>query len=151
METQPFETWRILDMSQGLAPEWASSTIFCLVESGKGRPETKTPPSWLIPECPGFKVPSFCSKQIPILWNQSITVYLLCSGHPNRAEESALWIRARAKTSKYSWFCGQFNDYNIVLQGDAGGLQQTFIDSVLFCRQLFLQKISYARSFSRIP
>ena len=39
-------------MSQGLAPECASSTIFWRVESGKGRPETKTPPNWLIPECP---------------------------------------------------------------------------------------------------
>lgn len=28
------------EISQGLAPEWASSTIFCRVESGSGRPET---------------------------------------------------------------------------------------------------------------
>ena len=39
-DTHPFETWSIRDISQGLAPEWASSIIFCLVESGKGRPFT---------------------------------------------------------------------------------------------------------------
>ena len=52
LETQPLETWRILDMSQGRAPEWASSTIFCRVESGRGRPLTNTPPSWFTPLCP---------------------------------------------------------------------------------------------------
>ena len=49
-ETHPFDTCRMREMSHGLAPECASSTIFCLVESGNGRPETNTPPSWLIPE-----------------------------------------------------------------------------------------------------
>ena len=39
-DTHPLETWSILDISQGLAPEWASSMIFCRVESGKGRPFT---------------------------------------------------------------------------------------------------------------
>ena len=31
-------TCKILDISQGLAPLWASSTIFCRVASGSGRP-----------------------------------------------------------------------------------------------------------------
>jgi hypothetical protein len=39
-------------MSQGRAPECASSTIFCRVESGRGRPLTNTPPSWFTPLCP---------------------------------------------------------------------------------------------------
>ena len=39
--THPFETCNIREISQGLAPEWASSTIFCLVESGRGRPILK--------------------------------------------------------------------------------------------------------------
>lgn len=42
-------TCSILDMSQGRAPLCASSTIFCLVESGKGLPFTNTPPSWFTP------------------------------------------------------------------------------------------------------
>jgi hypothetical protein len=40
LETHPLETWRMREMSQGLAPEWASSTIFWRVESGRGRPLT---------------------------------------------------------------------------------------------------------------
>ncbi len=39
-------------MSQGRAPEWANSTIFCRVESGSGRPLTYTPPSWFTPLWP---------------------------------------------------------------------------------------------------
>ena len=39
-------------MSHGRAPWWANSTIFCLVLSGKGRPLTNTPPSWLTPLWP---------------------------------------------------------------------------------------------------
>ena len=57
-ETHPFETWRILEISQGRAPEWANSTIFCRVESGNGLPLTKTPPSWLIPLWPADKTRS---------------------------------------------------------------------------------------------
>ncbi len=45
-------TCSILDMSQGRAPLCASSTIFCLVESGKGLPFTNTPPSWFTPLWP---------------------------------------------------------------------------------------------------
>lgn len=52
-ETHPLDTWSILEMSQGRAPEWASSTIFWRVESGNGLPFTYTPPSWLIPLWPG--------------------------------------------------------------------------------------------------
>lgn len=39
-------------MSQGRAPLCASSTIFCLVESGSGLPLTNTPPSWFTPLWP---------------------------------------------------------------------------------------------------
>lgn len=56
--THPLETCKILEISHGRAPECASSTIFCLVESGSGRPPTKTPPSWLTPLCP-FILTSF--------------------------------------------------------------------------------------------
>lgn len=45
-------TCSILDMSQGRAPLCASSTIFCLVESGRGLPFTNTPPSWFTPLWP---------------------------------------------------------------------------------------------------
>jgi len=52
LETQPLDTCRMREMSQGRAPECASSTIFCRVESGRGRPLTNTPPSWFTPLCP---------------------------------------------------------------------------------------------------
>lgn len=54
LETQPLDTCSILEMSQGRAPECASSTIFCRVWSGRGRPLTNTPPSWFTPLCPGM-------------------------------------------------------------------------------------------------
>jgi len=53
LETHPLETWRIREMSQGRAPEWANSTIFWRVWSGRGRPLTNTPPSWFTPLWPG--------------------------------------------------------------------------------------------------
>lgn len=43
--THPFDTCNMRDISHGLAPECANSTIFCLVESGRGRPPTNTPPN----------------------------------------------------------------------------------------------------------
>lgn len=52
LDTHPLDTCRMREISQGRAPEWASSTIFCLVESGRGRPLTNTPPSWFTPLCP---------------------------------------------------------------------------------------------------
>lgn len=39
-------------MSHGRAPLCANSTIFCLVESGRGLPFTNKPPSWLTPLWP---------------------------------------------------------------------------------------------------
>lgn len=53
--THPFDTCRMREMSQGRAPEWASSTIFWRVESGSGRPPTNTPPNWLTPLWPLFR------------------------------------------------------------------------------------------------
>lgn len=50
--TQPWETLSCLLMSQGLTPPWESSTILCLIWSGRGLPFTKRPPSWLTPPCP---------------------------------------------------------------------------------------------------
>lgn len=38
--TQPLDTCSMREMSHGLAPECANSTIFCRVESGSGRPFT---------------------------------------------------------------------------------------------------------------
>lgn len=60
--TYPLETWRILLISQGLAPPWASSTIFCRVVSGSGRPLTNTPPNWFTPVCPASEN-KLCSHQ----------------------------------------------------------------------------------------
>lgn len=48
-------TCSIREMSQGRAPLWASSTIFCLVESGSGLPFTNTPPSWFTPLWPTWR------------------------------------------------------------------------------------------------
>lgn len=61
-ETHPFETCRILEISQGRAPEWASSMIFWRVESGNGRPLTYTPPSWLTPLWPEINRSLFSKK-----------------------------------------------------------------------------------------
>lgn len=44
-ETQPCDTLNCLEISQGLTPLWANSTILCRTTSGRGRPFTKTPPS----------------------------------------------------------------------------------------------------------
>lgn len=43
--THPCETRNFLEISHGLTPCLASSTIRCLTKSGKGRPLTNTPPS----------------------------------------------------------------------------------------------------------
>ena len=51
-ETHPWDTRRVLDISQGRTPWWAISTILCLTTSGKGRPFTNTPPSWFTPPWP---------------------------------------------------------------------------------------------------
>lgn len=50
--TQPWLTRSCLEMSHGLTPWWASSTILWRTTSGSGRPFTKTPPSWFTPPCP---------------------------------------------------------------------------------------------------
>lgn len=50
--TQPWLTRSCLEMSQGLTPWCASSTILCLTTSGRGLPFTNTPPSWFTPPCP---------------------------------------------------------------------------------------------------
>ena len=42
-------------MSHGRTPMWASSTIRRLTWSGRGRPLTNTPPSWLTPVWPEVK------------------------------------------------------------------------------------------------
>ena len=44
-----------LEISQGLTPIRASSTILLLIISGRGRPFTKTPPNWLMPACPEIR------------------------------------------------------------------------------------------------
>ena len=50
--TQPWLTRSCREMSQGLTPWCASSTILCLTTSGRGLPFTNTPPSWFTPPCP---------------------------------------------------------------------------------------------------
>lgn len=63
-------TWSILEMSQGLAPLCANSTMRCRVESGSGRPLTNRPPSWLTPLWPATFNQQFTSDYPPI-WLQS--------------------------------------------------------------------------------
>lgn len=50
--TQPWLTRSCREMSHGLTPWWASSTILWRTTSGSGRPFTKTPPNWFTPPCP---------------------------------------------------------------------------------------------------
>ena len=52
LETHPCETLSCLEMSHGLTPWCAMSTIRWRTTSGRGRPLTKTPPSWLTPPWP---------------------------------------------------------------------------------------------------
>lgn len=47
LETQPWETRSCLEITQGLIPWCAISTILCRMWLGRGRPLMKTPPSWL--------------------------------------------------------------------------------------------------------
>lgn len=89
--TQPLDTWRIRDISQGRAPEWASSTIFWRVESGSGRPLTYTPPNWLIPLWPAVEHPNnalwptddawpciMCSVVSIIIWQIFCFYFFFC-------------------------------------------------------------------------
>ena len=46
LDTQPWETRSCLEMTHGLMPWWAISTILCRMWLGKGLPFIKTPPSW---------------------------------------------------------------------------------------------------------
>lgn len=50
--TQPWLTRSCREISHGRTPWWASSTILWRTTSGRGRPFTKTPPSWFTPPCP---------------------------------------------------------------------------------------------------
>jgi len=52
LETQPWLTLSCLEMSHGRTPLCANSTIRCRTTSGRGRPLTKTPPSWFTPPWP---------------------------------------------------------------------------------------------------
>lgn len=54
-ETQPCDTRSCREMSHGLTPLCASSTILCRTTSGSGLPFTKTPPSWFTPPWPEIK------------------------------------------------------------------------------------------------
>ncbi len=68
-DTHPCDTLSCLEMSHGLTPLWASSTILWRTTSGKGRPLTNTPPSWFTPPWPGSKkrekdIQSACHKFI---------------------------------------------------------------------------------------
>lgn len=46
LDTQPWETRSCLEMTHGLMPWWAISTILCRMWLGRGLPFMKTPPSW---------------------------------------------------------------------------------------------------------
>ena len=64
--THPCDTLNCLLISQGRTPFWASSTIFLLMRSGRGRPFTNTPPSWFTPPWPFEPLAILiCSKSIP--------------------------------------------------------------------------------------
>ena len=45
-ETHPWDTLSCLDITHGLTPDAANSTIFSRMWFGKGRPFMNTPPSW---------------------------------------------------------------------------------------------------------
>lgn len=45
LETQPWDTRSWREMTQGLMPWWAISTILCRIWLGKGLPLINTPPS----------------------------------------------------------------------------------------------------------
>lgn len=51
-ETQPWDTRSWRDITQGLTPAAAISTILYLMCCGRGRPFMKTPPNWLTRPCP---------------------------------------------------------------------------------------------------
>lgn len=46
LDTQPCETRSCLEITHGLMPWWAISTILCRMWLGRGLPLMKTPPSW---------------------------------------------------------------------------------------------------------
>lgn len=74
LETQPWLTRNCLDMSQGLTPWWANSTILCLTTSGSGRPLTKTPPNWFTPPWPVGErnnVTFFKAHMVERVWKKS--------------------------------------------------------------------------------
>ncbi len=50
----PCDTNNCRDMSQGLTPINANSTILLRTQSGSGRPLTNTPPNWLTPAWPAI-------------------------------------------------------------------------------------------------
>lgn len=50
--TQPWLTRSWREMSQGLTPWWARSTMRWRTTSGRGLPFTKAPPSWFSPPWP---------------------------------------------------------------------------------------------------
>lgn len=50
---QPRRTLRLREMSEVRTPQEASSMIRCLLQAGRGRPFTKSPPSWFTALGPG--------------------------------------------------------------------------------------------------
>lgn len=50
---RPRRTLRLREMSEVRTPQEASSMIRCLLQAGRGRPFTKSPPSWLTALGPG--------------------------------------------------------------------------------------------------
>lgn len=54
-ETQPWDTRSCREITQGLTPAAAISTILSRMWFGKGRPLMNTPPSWLTRPCPERK------------------------------------------------------------------------------------------------
>lgn len=123
LDTHPLETWSMRDMSHGLAPECASSTIFCRVESGNGRPLTYTPPSWLIPLWPAAEQPNRAAE----LWTiaAAAAVILQWSESSGKYHNSILLIQSvqythhnKSIVTKLYWqywykcFCINYNIYD---------------------------------------
>ena len=88
-------------MSQGLTPMRASSTILLLTYSGRGRPLTNTPPSWLTPAWPAITSPgqyhiwtALIISPLPSLNRPNLSLQFTCMWHDDpcpHIDLSSLW------------------------------------------------------------
>ncbi len=99
-ETHPWLTLSCLEMSHGLTPLCASSTIRCRTMSGSGRPLTNTPPSWLTPPWPAISIEESTHTSEPIRLRAQYEYHaqlglwtLRCNMHQERDRRRPSWHR----------------------------------------------------------